>query len=149
VAFEYPVANMIEINDTLSIPDRELTFVASRASGPGGQHVNKASTRITLLFDLAGSASLSATQKRRAGESLRTRLTRTGVLRLSCGRHRSAVSNRRELIERFVLLLREALRKKPRRIDTRPSAGARERRLREKKHRRGIKQGRGPVSGDE
>jgi len=140
---------MIEINDRLSIPESELTFVASRASGPGGQHVNKASTRITLLFDLAGSPSLSPDQKRRAGAALRTRLTRAGVLRLNCQRHRSAALNRRELVARFTLLLREALRKRPRRIDTRPSSAAREKRLREKQHRSGIKQSRGRVSGDD
>ncbi|NIR58541.1 MAG: aminoacyl-tRNA hydrolase, partial [Gammaproteobacteria bacterium] len=67
---------MIRINDTLSIPENELEFRASRASGPGGQHVNKVSSRVVLRFDVRRSPSLDPAQKRRIERKLPTRITR-------------------------------------------------------------------------
>jgi ribosome-associated protein len=104
---------MIEINRWLSIPESELRFSAARSSGPGGQHVNKVSTRVILEFDVEGSPTLSSSQRQRIRDRMGARLGRDGRLRLSCQRHRSQAANRREVVERFANLLREAL--KPRR----------------------------------
>ena len=130
---------MIEVSQTLSIPEREIWFTASRSSGPGGQHVNKVSTRVTLHFDYRNSPSLTDAQKRRVAARLRTRINRDGILLLHCQRHRSRAANREELIHRFAGLLREALARRRRRIATRPTRGSEERRLREKRRRGQLK----------
>ncbi|HET9212181.1 MAG TPA: alternative ribosome rescue aminoacyl-tRNA hydrolase ArfB [Thermoanaerobaculia bacterium] len=124
---------MIQIDDTLAIPDEEVTFATSRSGGPGGQNVNKLETRVTLRFDLAGSPSLSEEQKARLRERLATRITRDGVLQVSSQRHRSQGANREAAVERFAELLRENLREEPPRKKTRPSRAAKARRLDEKR----------------
>ena len=130
---------MIEITPHLSIPADELTFTASRAGGPGGQHVNKVSTRVTLHFDVAGSQRLTATQKRRIAERLATRMTREGVLRVVCGKHRSQAANRAEALERFAELVRRALEPRKRRRTTQVPAAERRRRLEQKQRRARLK----------
>ena len=127
---------MIEITPSLSIPDDEVTIKATRSSGPGGQHVNKVSTRVVLEFDVAGSPSLTKAQKRRIQQQLATRIARDGRLRIRCQRHLSQSANRREVLERFVSLLQEALRPRTRRIKSRVPTAERARRL-EAKRRRG------------
>ncbi len=124
---------MIPIDDTLAIPDEEVTFATSRSGGPGGQNVNKLETRVTLRFDLAGSPSLSEEQKTRLRERLATRITRDGVLQVSSQKHRSQGANRDAAVERFAELLRENLREEPPRKKTRPSRAAKARRLDEKR----------------
>lgn len=126
---------MIEITPELSIPESELEFLASRAGGPGGQHVNKVSSRVTLRFDLWGSTTLDEEQKRRIAEALPTRITKEGVLTMHARRHRSQAMNREELLGRFAELLREALRPRRARRKTRPSRAAKKRRLDEKRRR--------------
>jgi len=134
---------VIEINERLSIPEDELHFSASRSSGPGGQHVNKVSSRVTLEFHVLDSPSLDEAQKRRICSRLATRVTKDGRLKLHCQRWRSQAANRRELVARFSDLLRDALKRRRTRKKTRPSAAAVRRRLREKTHRGRVKQGRG------
>ena len=124
---------MIPIDDNLAIPDEEVSFATSRSGGPGGQNVNKLETRVTLRFDLVGSASLSEEQKARLRERLATRITRDGVLQVSSQRHRSQGANRDAAVERFAELLRENLREEPPRKKTRPSRAAKARRLDEKR----------------
>jgi ribosome-associated protein len=124
---------MIPIDDTLAIPDEEVTFATSRSGGPGGQNVNKLETRVTLRFDLAGSPSLSEEQKARLRERLATRITKDGVLQVSSQKHRSQGANRDAAVERFAELLRENLREEPPRKKTRPSRAAKARRLDEKR----------------
>jgi ribosome-associated protein len=130
---------MIEITPELSIPEAELTFTTSRSGGPGGQHVNKVESRVTLRFHVAASQSLDDQQKRRIGARLATRITKDGELLLHASRHRSQAANRIELVERFAELLRAAL--EPRRIrkKTRPTRGSRERRLDSKRRRSDLK----------
>jgi ribosome-associated protein len=130
---------MIEITKNTSIGEEELTFRASRSSGPGGQNVNKLNTRITLLFDVAGSPSLSAEQKRRIRSKLSTRIDKTGILRVVSQKHRTQEANRRVAVERFQELLAGALHRDPVRKKTKVSAAARERRLEEKKRRGQLK----------
>jgi len=126
---------MIEITPHLSIPEDELTIKATRSSGPGGQHVNKVSTRIVLEFDVDASPSLTSTQKRRIREHLATRIALDGRLRIRCQRHRSQAANRREVVERFVALLQQALKPRARRVKTRVPRGQRARRLDSKRKR--------------
>jgi ribosome-associated protein len=136
---------MIQVNDRLNIPEEELSFAASRGGGPGGQHVNKVASRITLRFDVANSPSLSDDQRQRLLSTLAPRLTRDGVLMLSSHESRSQVANREEVMRRFAQLLREGLVRPKKRRPTRPTRGSRERRIESKKRRSGVKHGRGKV----
>jgi ribosome-associated protein len=126
---------MIEITPTLAIPAEELAFTASRSGGPGGQNVNKVSTRVTLLFDVDASPSLSAEQKTVVRERLATRMSNAGVLHVTSQRHRSQARNREAALERFVELLRWALAEPEQRRPTRPPRAVRERRIAAKKRR--------------
>ncbi len=136
----------MRINDRLAIPHEELRFSASRGGGPGGQHVNKVSSRIILRFDVAGSPSLSNSQKALIRSRLSTRINRVGELRVVCGRQRSQTANRREAVERFVDLLRSALKRRKRRVATGVPRNERRRRLETKRRRGQIKLGRTPGS---
>ena len=142
---------MIQVNDRLDIPEEELSFSASRGGGPGGQHVNKVASRVTLRFDVMNSPSLSRDQRAALLEKLGSRLTRDGVLLLSSHESRSQAANREEVVRRFAQLLREGLQRPKKRRPTRPTRGSRERRLESKKRRSGVKRGRGKVghSGDD
>lgn len=140
---------MISILDELSIPEDALTFTATRSGGPGGQHVNKASTRVTLLFDVARSPSLSPEQKQLVLERLATRVSREGILRVVSQQHRSREGNRKAAVARFVELLRAALERLPPRTPTKVRRGAKERRLHAKKGRGRLKRDRSKVAVDE
>lgn len=133
------MSGRIQITGVVSIPEEELRFKASRSSGPGGQHVNKVSSRVTLLFDLAGTPSLSAEQKRRVFRRLAARITKEGLLRVVSQRHRSQAANRREVVERFVGLMRDAVRPVRHRRRTTVPAAAKRRRLEEKRKRGALK----------
>ena len=130
---------MIRINDNLSIPDEELVFSASRSSGPGGQNVNKVSTRVTVRFDVENSAFLTDEQKRLVLERLSTRVNKDGVIRVSSQRRRSQFENRQAAVERFVELIGAALERKPARKRTKVPSRIREQRLGEKKRRSQVK----------
>ncbi|MEE8526266.1 MAG: alternative ribosome rescue aminoacyl-tRNA hydrolase ArfB [Thermoanaerobaculia bacterium] len=134
---------MITITDSLEIAEEELEFTASRSSGPGGQHVNKASTRITLRFDLEATAALTDEQKGLVRERLPTRISKQGILSVSAQRERSQSANRRRAVDRFAELLREALEVPADRRPTRVPRGVRRRRLDDKKHRGRLKRQRG------
>jgi ribosome-associated protein len=117
------------------IPESELVFKASRSSGPGGQNVNKLNTRVTVLFNVAGSPSLSAEQKQQVRSRLAGRIDKEGVLHVVSQKHRSQEANRRAAVERLQQLVQETLRPVPVRRKTKVPVAARERRLREKKQR--------------
>jgi ribosome-associated protein len=126
----------------LRIPARELHFEAMRAGGPGGQNVNKVATQVQLRFSVRASPSLSDEQRARIEERLASRLTGEGELLIRATRHRTQLRNKADARERLAELLASALRREKRRRPTRPTRGARERRL-QAKHRRGeIKRGR-------
>ncbi len=133
---------MLEITRSLRIPERELRMQRSRSTGPGGQNVNKLETRVTLLFDVAGSTSLTEAQRERVLAVLRTRITKEGVLRVTSQRHRTQGANREAATERFVTLLRDALRPVRTRKATKPTRASKTRRLDAKKQRGSIKKGR-------
>ncbi len=130
-----PPDQFLAINPRVWIPLAELNFSFSRSSGPGGQNVNKVSTRVTLTFDVRSSKALSAAQKARVLDRLHTRIDSSGVLRVSASRHRTQAANRRTVLARFVELLADAFTPRTPRVATRVPAGAVARRLREKTHR--------------
>lgn len=130
---------MVIINEQISIPEEELVFTASHSSGPGGQNVNKVSSRVTLWFDVANSPSLSPEQKELVIRRLANRIGKDGMLRVISQQTRSQAANRELAVERFAELLREALRQLPARKKTRVSRAAKLRRLEEKKQRGLIK----------
>ena len=131
---------MIRITDKLSIPEDELKFAASRSSGPGGQHVNKTSTRVTLSFDVANSPTLTEGQKTFVLSRLATRVSKEGILRVVSQQTRSQAANKELAVERFIELLQQALKEKPLRKRTAISAAAKQRRLDEKRRRSRLKQ---------
>src|SRR5262245_30377304 len=100
---------MIHIVGSLAIPESEIYFTASRSGGPGGQNVNKVSSRVTLSFDVSASRALSEEQRRIILTKLATRINQDGVLRIVSQRTRSQDMNRTDALDRFSDLLRRAL----------------------------------------
>jgi len=129
----------MQVTNTLSIPEVELQFKPSRSSGPGGQNVNKLNTRMTLLFDVRNSPSLSQEQKESIRRRLATRINRDGVLRVVCQRHRTQAANKRGATERFVEVLVDALKKRRPRMKTQVSAAVKRRRREERQRRSRLK----------
>jgi ribosome-associated protein len=125
----------LQISSELSIPPAELSFRYSRSSGPGGQHAQKSSTRVELLFDVRGSPSLTDAQRTRVLERLAGYVDTAGVLHLTSQSERSQLRNKEEIIARFQTLMREALKQRKRRKVSRPTSKSKEQRLREKKQR--------------
>ena len=130
---------MIRISDKLSLPDTEVEYRTSRSGGPGGQNVNKVSTRVTLLFDVAGSATLTDEQRDLVFERLAGRTSRTGILQVTSQRHRTQLANREAATERFIRLVSEALAEAPERKAVAVPRAEKERRLEEKHLRARIK----------
>ena len=130
---------MIRIDHRISIDERELEERFIRASGPGGQNVNKLATAVQLRFDVRHSPSLPAQVRTRLELLAGRRLTRDGVLVINAQRHRTQERNRQDALDRLIALIqRAAVAPVPRRR-TKPPAGARERRLQSKKRRGSIK----------
>jgi ribosome-associated protein len=140
---------MIEVAPGVEIPETELSFSASRSGGPGGQHVNKVSSRIELRFDLDASPSLTDEQKRRIRARLGARVTKDGVLRIVASSSRSQYANRQAAVERFQHLLERALQRVKPRVDTRVPAAAKRRRIEAKKVRGRLKRNRSAPDGEE
>ena len=139
----------VEITPDISLPDRDLQWSFVRASGPGGQNVNKVATAAQLRFDLAGTQSLEPAVKQRLRSLAGRRVTDDGALLIVARNHRTQEGNRREALERLADLVRRAsVAPKPRK-PTRPTRGARERRLQTKTQRRTTKQLRGRVRWDD
>ena len=133
-------SDVIVINETLSLPETELQFRFSTGGGPGGQHVNKTATRVTLLFDVANSPSLDEETRVRLLDRLASRIDVRGLFHIDVHESRSQWQNRAAAVERFRSLLADALVEQPERRPTRPSRRARQARLEDKRRRSTIKQ---------
>jgi ribosome-associated protein len=140
---------LISIVPGVEIPVSELEFSASRSGGPGGQNVNKVSSRVTLRFDLERTTALSADQLARIRLKLASRINKDGVLQLSSQVTRSQELNREDVVARFAQLLRMALHQEKKRVKTKATRSSKEQRLQEKKNRTQIKQARGKKAWDE
>jgi len=133
------MSRILRITSRVAIPESELRFRFSRSSGPGGQHVNKASTRVELVFNLKESNSLTEGERSRLTKALKRWLTSDGGVRIVEEGSRSQWANRKRATSRFVELLREGLKTGKRRVLSRPSREAREKRLQLKKRRSQVK----------
>ena len=131
---------MIEIKKGVEISEDLFVFKFSRSSGPGGQNVNKVSTRVTLLLDIADCPDFSEVQKKRIRTCLKTRISKDGVLRVISQRHRTQAANKEAAAARLVELLASALETRPHRRKTKTPAYAVRRRLEEKKRKSQLKQ---------
>jgi ribosome-associated protein len=133
----------IVVSTALTIPHAELSFRASRAGGPGGQHVNTSSTRVELLWDLTHSAVVSDEVRARLLGKLAARLDADGMVRVVASDRRSQAQNRESAAERLAQIVRQALVVPKKRRPTRPTAASRERRLADKRRRSERKRDRG------
>ena len=126
---------MIEVTEEISIADDEIHLDYVRASGPGGQKVNKTSTAVQLRFDVRNSPSLSDVVRDRLIQIGGKRVTDDGVLIIEASRFRSQEENRQDAISRFVELVRDAAQPPKERKETRPTTSSKWKRLQEKKKR--------------
>jgi ribosome-associated protein len=136
---------MIRIRDDVVISEGDIIYHFSRSAGPGGQNVNKLNTRVTLLFDVAHSRSLSGEQKQLLFNRLSSRISDDGLLTVVSQRHRTQRANRVAALKRLVDLLSNALKEIPIRKATTTPQSAKQERLRRKRRRSEIKQMRKPV----
>jgi ribosome-associated protein len=133
----------------VQVPSEEVSAEYSRASGPGGQNVNKVETRVTLRFSLATSSSIPPADRERMMQKLAPRLTKKGEILVSCGNRRDRSQNQEEAFDRLEEMLRLAYAVPRARKKTRPSRGSKERRLASKRETSARKRGRKSPKGDE
>ena len=127
------MSSVLHITSSVQIPLSELRFRTSRSSGPGGQNVNKLETRVELVFDVAGSPSLTDDQKNILFTHLASRIDARGILHISSQKSRSQWENKQLVIEKLVSLLHGALKVRRKRVKTSPTHSSKERRVQSKK----------------
>jgi ribosome-associated protein len=130
---------MIHVTSRIAIDEREIDESFVRASGPGGQNVNKLSTAVQLRFDVRHSPSLPHDVRERLERIAGSRLTNDGVLVIIAQRHRTQLRNRQDALNRLVEMIRQAAIAPVKRRPTRPTKASRERRIEGKKRRSGVK----------
>ncbi len=139
----------LRVTPSISIPEEELEERFVRASGPGGQNVNKVATAVELRFDAARSKVLSDDALVRLRVLAGTKMTAEGVLVIDARRHRTQAENREDARERLAELVRQALVRPRKRRKTRPTKASVEKRIQSKKHRSETKRGRGRIATEE
>ncbi len=139
----------LKVSDDLVIDAAELREAATRSGGPGGQHVNKTSTRVTVRWNVEGSACLTPSQRERLLDRLAARVTRTGDLVVHADTSRSQLRNREDARTRIAEIVRAALEVQAPRRPTAPSRASRRRRTDEKTRRGAVKRSRRGVSSDD
>jgi ribosome-associated protein len=140
--------NMICVTPLIAIDEDEITLDFIRASGPGGQNVNKVATAVQLRFDVKHSPNLPDDVRARLVSYAGRRMTDDGVLIIEAKRFRTQDRNRQDALDRLISLVRKAAEKPTPRIKTRPSTASKKRKLAAKRHRSRIKQMRRPVGWD-
>ena len=142
---------MIHITNTIRIDENEIQLDFIRASGPGGQNVNKVSSAVQLRFDAAGCAALNDSIRQRLKKIAGKRMTADGTLIIKAQRHRSQEQNRQDAVERLVAMIRQAIQMPKYRRPTKPTSASKKRRLTAKRRRGELKRHRRAVRqiGDE
>ncbi len=136
------MASDLRVNTQLLIPATELSWSAARASGPGGQNVNKVASKVELRFDLANTSALDAGTKARLRATCASRLDKHGQLVIVSQLTRDQSRNLEDTRNKLVALIVQALKVPKRRVKTKPSRGQRRERLQDKRARAETKQGR-------
>jgi ribosome-associated protein len=139
----------LEVTPNVVIPDTDLSFAFVRASGPGGQNVNKVSSAVQLRFDMRGTTALTDSVKSRLRALAGRRVTDEGAILIIARNQRSQEHNRREALERLSELIQRALVVPKTRKATKPTRASRERRLDHKTRQQRTKQGRGKIRWDD
>jgi ribosome-associated protein len=139
---------MVNVNASIQIDEREIQFEFIRASGPGGQNVNKVASSVQLRFDVMSSSSLGPEVKKSLLNLAKNRISATGILIIEAKRYRTQEQNKLDAINRLVALIQKAAEKPKKRIKTRPTLSSSAARVDEKKQRGEIKKIRQSVPDD-
>jgi ribosome-associated protein len=138
----------LEVNESITIPESEFDWSYARSGGPGGQNVNKVSSKAILRWNVGASTSLPGHVKHRLCALNRRKVTHTGDLILTSQRYRDQERNRQDCLEKLAELVREAATLPKARRATKPTRGSQARRLADKRHRSALKSGRRNVDGE-